>query len=73
MSGKFALLDDAVDTLHRHGLAPQVENGGVHFKIRFVNALGSNCLLIVSRSPSRPSAIQKNRAVLKRLLRRAPQ
>ena len=70
MSAKFFLLEDAIETLRRHGLTPEVENGGPHFKIRFVNALGSNCVLIVSRSPSHFSAIRKNRAVLQRLLRR---
>jgi len=70
MSGKFALLDDAVDILLRHGLTPEVKNGGAHYKIRFVNALGSKCLLIVSQSPSSRFAVRKNRAELRRLLRR---
>jgi hypothetical protein len=70
MSGKSTLLDDAIATLRRHGLTPEVKNGGAHYKIRFVNAPGSKCLLIVSQSPSSQSAIHNNRAELRRLLRR---
>jgi hypothetical protein len=64
-----ALLDDAIDMLRQFGLAPVVEHGP-HIKIRFVNALGSRCSLIISRSPSCRSAIKDNRAELRRLMRR---
>jgi len=69
MSGS-ALLRDAIDTLRQQGLAAEIEHGP-HFKIRFTNALGSQCCLIVSRSPSSQRALQENRAMLRRLLRRA--
>ena len=69
---KFTLLHDALGTLRRHGLDCQVEQGP-HFKVRFTNALGAQCLLIVSRSPSPQSAIHNNRAELRRLLRRPVQ
>jgi hypothetical protein len=64
-----ALLNDAIATLRQHGLAPEVEHGP-HLKIKFINALGSQCCLIVSRSPSNRFAIKRNRAELRRLLRR---
>ena len=63
------LLKDTVTTLRQHGLAPHIENG-LHLKVRFTNALGSQCCLIVSRSPSNRFAIKRNRAELRRLLRR---
>jgi hypothetical protein len=66
---KDALLHDAVATLRRHGLAPEIEQAG-HIKVRFTNRLGSNCLLVISRSPSNRSAIKESRATLRRLLRR---
>ena len=68
MSAK-ALLEDAIDTLRQHGLTGEIEYGP-HFKVRFTNALGSQCCLIVSRSPSNRFAIKRNRAELRRLLRR---
>jgi hypothetical protein len=64
-----ALVADAIDMLRRQGLAAAVEQSA-HIKIRFKNALGSQCCLIVSRTPSNRTAIQKNRAELRRLLRR---
>jgi hypothetical protein len=66
---RFALLKDALGTLRRHGLDAEVEHGS-HFKIRFINTLGSNCLLVVSRTPGNRSAIKASRAELRRLLRR---
>jgi hypothetical protein len=69
---KFALLEDALETLRQHGVTAEVEQG-LHFKVRFINALGSNCCLVVSRTPSDRLAIWKNRSVLRRLLRRGPQ
>jgi hypothetical protein len=68
MSAK-ALLEDAIDTLRQHGLTGEIEHGP-HFKVRFTNALGSQCCLIVSRSPSNRFAIKRNHAELRRLLRR---
>jgi hypothetical protein len=73
MSRRSPLLDDTIGILRQHGLAHKIENGGPHFKVRFTNAFGSKCLLIVSQSPSHFSAIRKNRAVLQRLLRRPAQ
>ena len=66
---KNPLLSDAINTLRQRGLAHVIENGGIHYKVRFTNTLGSRCVLVVSGSPSHPSAIRKNRAVLKRLAR----
>jgi hypothetical protein len=68
---KFALLEDALATLDQHGLAAEIEQG-VHFKIKFINAFGSQCCLVVSRTPSNRWAIHKNRAVLRRLLLKGP-
>ena len=65
-----ALLDDAIATLRRHGLVLEIEHGS-HLKIKFTNAHGSKCCLVLSRSPSCPFAIKKNRAVLRRLMRRS--
>jgi hypothetical protein len=64
-----ALVEDAVATLRRHGLALTIKQGP-HLKIKFTNSLGSQCCLVVSRSPSDRSAIKKSRAELRRLLRR---
>jgi hypothetical protein len=64
-----ALLDDAIDMLRQYGLVSVVEHGP-HIKIRFVNAFGSQCCLIISRSPSCRSAPKDNRAELRRLMRR---
>jgi hypothetical protein len=64
-----ALLEDAITMLRQHGLTPEIENGS-HFKIRFTNVLGSRCCLVVSRTPSNRFAIKRNRAVLRRLMRR---
>jgi hypothetical protein len=69
---KFALLEDSLEILREHGLSAEVEQSS-HFKIRFINALGSNCCLVVSRTPSDRLAIWKNRSVLRRLLQREPQ
>ena len=63
------LLEEAIRTLREHGLTSEIEHGP-HFKVRFTNALGSQCCLIVSRSPSNRFAIKRNRAELRRLLRR---
>ena len=68
MSAKF-LLEDAINTLRQHGLTSEIEHGP-HFKLRFTNALGSRCCLIISHSPSCRSAINDNRAELRRLMRR---
>ena len=68
---KSPLLEDALETLREHGLSAEIEHGP-HFKIRFVNAFGSQCCLIVSRTPSDRLAIWKNRSVLRRLLQRSP-
>jgi hypothetical protein len=64
-----ALVKDAIETLRQHGLAPEIEQGP-HLKIKSTNAIGSQCVLVVSRSPSSRSAIKANRAQLRRLLRR---
>jgi hypothetical protein len=67
-----ALVEDAIDTLRRHGLTGEIEEAGSgHFKVKFVNGRGSKCLLIVSRTPSSQRAIKRNRAVLRRLMRRS--
>lgn len=65
------LLQDALATLREHGLGAEIEQGA-HIKIKFTNALGSRCCLVVSRSPSSWSALRKSRAELGRLLRRPP-
>jgi hypothetical protein len=61
---------EVFEFMRQHGLVAEVEQSS-HLKIRFTNALGSRCCLIVSRSPSSQFAIQQNRAELRRLLRRA--
>jgi hypothetical protein len=68
----FDLLDDAVDTLREYGLAAEIEPGkGSHLKIRFTNAHGSKCLLVVPRtSANNWRAIRNHRAALRRLMRR---
>jgi hypothetical protein len=71
MSGKFELVADALATLRQHGLAAEIEPGnGSHRKIRFVNANGSKCLLIVPMTSGSWRANRNNRAELQRLLRR---
>jgi hypothetical protein len=65
------LVEDTIDTLRRYGLTGEIEEGGSgHFKVKFVNGQGSKCLLVVSHSPSNRHAIRKNRAELRRLIRR---
>jgi hypothetical protein len=66
---RFELIDDVITTLRQHGLTGRIENGS-HFKVHFTNAHGSKCCLIMSRTPSCPFAARKNRAQLRRLLRR---
>jgi hypothetical protein len=68
---KSDLLEDALETLRQQGVTAEVEQG-LHFKVRFINALGSSCCLIVSRTPSDRLSLQNNRSVLRRLLRRDP-
>jgi hypothetical protein len=65
---KFQLLEQALEVLREQGLRPQIEIGA-HFKVRFTNALGRPCILIVLRSPSCRLAGKRNRALLRRLLR----
>jgi hypothetical protein len=66
-----ALVDDAVETLRRHGLPAEIEPGrGSHTKIRFINEHGSKCLLVVPRPSRNWNAIRSYRAELRRLLRR---
>ena len=66
---KSALLKNALTVLRQRGLVAEVEQGGAHFKVRFVNPLGRQCILIVSRSPSSRNAGKRNEAQLRRLLR----
>jgi hypothetical protein len=61
---------DAIEVLREHGLVTEI-NGGTHFKLKFANAPGWSCRLVVSRSPSHHAAMQKKR-VLRGLLRRSP-
>jgi len=61
------LVLEALDTLKARGLVPVVQNGGKHFKIRWVDH-GRRYLLVVSRSPSNFRAGRNSRALLKRLL-----
>jgi hypothetical protein len=65
------LVKDALFMLAQHGLGCEVEQGP-HLKIRFTNVFGSQCCLIVSRSPSSQFAIKQNRSELRRLMRRQP-
>ena len=68
---KFELLEETLEVLREQGLDATVEPGA-HFKIKFTNALGRPCVLIISRSPSCRLAGKRNRALLRRLLRAAP-
>jgi hypothetical protein len=71
MSGKSELLSDALTTLRQHGLPAEIEPGnGSHRKIRFINANGSKCLLVVPRASGNWRASEHQRAALRRLLRR---
>ena len=63
------LVDEALEILREAGVAAEVQDNTRHIKIRFTNALGYRCLLVVSRSPSHHNAAQRNRATLRRLLR----
>jgi hypothetical protein len=63
------LVAEALDILHEAGLAAEVHDNAPHYKVRFTNAFGRKCTLIISRSPSNRNAVQENRAVLRRLLR----
>jgi hypothetical protein len=65
------LVDDALSLLAEHSLVGVVTNGGSHIKIRFNNRYGHPCLLIAAKSPSSRHALQQNRSVLRRLLRRS--
>jgi hypothetical protein len=63
------LVAEALEILREAGLAADVQDNAPHYKIRFTNAFGRRCTLIISRSPSNRNAAQENRAVLRRLLR----
>jgi hypothetical protein len=68
-----AFVNDAVETLRQHGLAAEIEPGrGSHTKIRFINANGSKCLLVVPRPSRSWHAIRSYRAELRRLMKRRP-
>lgn len=64
-----ALVRDAIDTLRRHGLTPEIEQGS-HLKVKFTNVLGSRCVLVVSCTPSCWRSLKASRAELRRLMRR---
>jgi hypothetical protein len=64
-----AIIRDALSTLREHGITPEIQNGGVHVKLRFRNNLGASCMLVISRTPSRRCAIRQSRGQLQRLLR----
>jgi hypothetical protein len=64
------LVEDALAALRAQGIAATVEHGR-HIKVRFTNAQGKRCLLVVAFSPSDRRAIKNSRAVLRRLLRRS--
>jgi hypothetical protein len=40
------------DYLNNLRIPHTIENGGKHPKVRFTNALGRNCMVVVSSSPS---------------------
>jgi hypothetical protein len=63
------MLEDTVAILLRHGLDGDIEDRGGHIKVRFINAHGRACQLILSRTPSCRFARTKNRGLLRRLMR----
>jgi hypothetical protein len=67
MSRPHPLVIEALDTLKARGFVPVVQNGGKHFKIRWVDH-GRRYLLVISRSPSSFRAERDSRALLRRLL-----
>ena len=67
---KSELLRETLSTLRQHGSEPRVVQSK-HFKIRWQDQAGRSRCLVLSSSPSCPFAIKKNRAVLRRLLRRS--
>jgi hypothetical protein len=69
VTAKFILLEDTIEILRQYGLIGRIEYGP-HFKVHFTNVHGSHCCLVMSRTPSCQFAIKKNRAELRRLLRR---
>ena len=60
---------DTLNQLAVHNIAARIERGR-HHKVYFTNTHGHRCLLIVSQTPSDRRAFQKNRSVLRRLLRK---
>jgi hypothetical protein len=70
MSNHNHLVAEALEILRGAGLTDaKVSNGGAHYKVKFTNAHGKRCLLVVSRSPSNRNAAQNNRSELRRLMR----
>jgi hypothetical protein len=67
MSRANPLVLEALDTLKAKGFVPTVKNGGMHFKITWVDH-GRKFLLVVSSSPSTPYAERRSRTLLRRLL-----
>lgn len=64
------LLGDTLSILHSAGVTPRIKYGK-HLKVRWVDAAGCPRCVVLSRSPSDANALHNNRALLRRLLRRA--
>lgn len=69
MSSLSPFLRETLATLRAAGFKPQVEQSR-HIKMRFIDARGCKRLIVLSRTPGTPFALQKNRALVRRLLRR---
>ena len=70
MSCKFSLLHETVASVRRAGFEPQIKRGR-HFKICWFDDHGHKHTIVVSVSPSDHRAFHKNRALLRRLIRKS--
>jgi hypothetical protein len=62
------ILRETLRALRDAGLKPRVEQGR-HIKVRFADQQRHARMIVISRTPGTTFALQKNRALLRRILR----
>ena len=70
MTGFRELLDDTLRLLRTAGVTPSIKHSR-HIKVRWTDSAGRSHCVVLACSPSDASALHNNRALLRRLLRRA--
>jgi hypothetical protein len=62
-------LDETLHMLRAAGFEPRVDARGRHLKVRFTDQQNRARLIVISRSPGTSFALQRNRALVRRMLR----